>query len=166
MNWVFREAQKNPKKELEPNTDILFTLPSEKNQENRERETARFEERKASNVSSIPLNFCEQQALGANSTKRGHTRIYSMFVQSGTVGTTSSQPEIQGRKQEVSVIEKSNANCLICFDKLPDSVFMECGHGGSNVFNREFDKLSGICYDCALDVWKTTGECYLCRKVN
>lgn len=30
---------------------------------------------------------------------------------------------------------------------------MECGHGG-------------ICYDCSLEVWKTTGECYLCRDVN
>ena len=28
---------------------------------------------------------------------------------------------------------------------------MECGHGGT-------------CYNCALDLWKTTGECYLCRK--
>ena len=27
-------------------------------------------------------------------------------------------------------LEKSLLNCLICFDKTPDSVFMECGHGG------------------------------------
>lgn len=25
---------------------------------------------------------------------------------------------------------KTGATCLICFDKLPDAVFMECGHGG------------------------------------
>lgn len=25
---------------------------------------------------------------------------------------------------------KANTTCLICFDKLPDAVFMECGHGG------------------------------------
>lgn len=27
-------------------------------------------------------------------------------------------------------MDKSIVNCLICFDKTPDSVFMECGHGG------------------------------------
>ena len=27
-------------------------------------------------------------------------------------------------------VEKSILNCLICFDKSPDSVFMDCGHGG------------------------------------
>jgi hypothetical protein len=23
----------------------------------------------------------------------------------------------------------------------------------------------GVCYDCSLEVWKTTNECYLCRDV-
>ena len=41
--------------------------------------------------------------------------------------------------------------CLICYDHPPDAVFMECGHGGT-------------CYDCALDVWQNTDECFLCRK--
>jgi hypothetical protein len=41
--------------------------------------------------------------------------------------------------------------CLICFDALPDAVFMTCGHGG-------------VCYTCAIDVWKKNAECYLCRK--
>ena len=26
--------------------------------------------------------------------------------------------------------ERSVQNCLICYDKPPDAVFMECGHGG------------------------------------
>lgn len=30
-------------------------------------------------------------------------------------------------------VEKSLVNCLICFDKIPDSVFMECGHGGNYI---------------------------------
>ena len=49
--------------------------------------------------------------------------------------------------------DKSVMNCLICFDKPPDAVFMECGHGG-------------VCYDCSLELWKSTGECYLCRNVK
>lgn len=40
--------------------------------------------------------------------------------------------------------------CSVCYANEPDSVFMRCGHGG-------------VCYDCAIDIWKTTGECYLCR---
>lgn len=42
---------------------------------------------------------------------------------------------------------------MVCFDKQPDSVFMECGHGG-------------LCYECSLDVWRTSNECYLCRNVG
>ncbi|KAL4474450.1 hypothetical protein ABPG72_007849 [Tetrahymena utriculariae] len=41
--------------------------------------------------------------------------------------------------------------CLVCFDNQPDSVILECGHGG-------------LCNQCALDIWKKTGECYLCRQ--
>jgi len=40
---------------------------------------------------------------------------------------------------------------LICFDNEPDAVIMECGHGG-------------VCYECSLEIWKSTGECYLCRE--
>ena len=42
--------------------------------------------------------------------------------------------------------------CGVCFAQPADSVYMPCGHGG-------------ICYDCAIDIWKTSDECYLCRKV-
>lgn len=49
-------------------------------------------------------------------------------------------------------INESMNNCIICFENIPDAVFMECGHGG-------------ICYECSLELWKTTGECYLCRNV-
>lgn len=42
--------------------------------------------------------------------------------------------QISSKNNELSSpserIEKSLVNCLICFDKVPDSVFMECGHGG------------------------------------
>lgn len=27
-----------------------------------------------------------------------------------------------------------------------------------------FLQKKGLCYDCAVDIWKKTGECYLCRK--
>eukprot|EP01016_Furgasonia_blochmanni_P019441 TRINITY_DN21801_c0_g1_i1.p1 TRINITY_DN21801_c0_g1~~TRINITY_DN21801_c0_g1_i1.p1 ORF type:complete len:187 (+),score=17.71 TRINITY_DN21801_c0_g1_i1:65-625(+) len=47
--------------------------------------------------------------------------------------------------------EPSVTTCLVCFDKMPDAVFMNCGHGG-------------VCYECSLEIWKKTGECYLCRN--
>lgn len=55
------------------------------------------------------------------------------------------------RLQAEAKVNESIANlCGVCFANEPDSVFMRCGHGG-------------ICYDCAIDIWKSTGECYLCR---
>ena len=27
-------------------------------------------------------------------------------------------------------LNQSIINCLVCYDRLPDAVFMECGHGG------------------------------------
>lgn len=46
----------------------------------------------------------------------------------------------------------ANIFCLVCFENQPDCVIMQCGHGG-------------ICYDCTLDVWRKSGECFLCRNV-
>lgn len=33
-------------------------------------------------------------------------------------------------ESKVENLDRSIVNCLICFDKTPDAVFMECGHGG------------------------------------
>lgn len=41
--------------------------------------------------------------------------------------------------------------CNVCFEIESDVVFMECGHGG-------------LCFRCAEDIWKASGECYLCRQ--
>lgn len=42
------------------------------------------------------------------------------------------KPKLQLKQEEegVKVAEKSVVQCLVCFDKVPDAVFMECGHGG------------------------------------
>jgi Zinc finger, C3HC4 type (RING finger) len=51
-----------------------------------------------------------------------------------------------------SNLNESVANlCSVCFASEPDSVYMKCGHGG-------------VCYECAIDIWKSTSECYLCRE--
>ncbi|EAR93895.2 zinc finger, C3HC4 type (RING finger) protein (macronuclear) [Tetrahymena thermophila SB210] len=47
--------------------------------------------------------------------------------------------------------DKEQQTCLVCFVNQPNSVLMPCGHGG-------------ICADCAKDVCKKNGCCYLCRQ--
>ena len=69
----------------------------------------------------------------------GEQNLSQMFI-----GSTpqKNQPESQAKEEP----------CNVCFQKAPDGVFMKCGHGG-------------LCYECALEVWKKTPECYMCRKV-
>ncbi|CAD8141924.1 unnamed protein product [Paramecium pentaurelia] len=57
--------------------------------------------------------------------------------------------QIQNQPRSISL--SSINQCCICFDNDPDALFMQCGHGG-------------VCYHCALDMWKNKDECYLCRK--
>eukprot|EP01017_Pseudomicrothorax_dubius_P025024 TRINITY_DN2667_c0_g1_i1.p1 TRINITY_DN2667_c0_g1~~TRINITY_DN2667_c0_g1_i1.p1 ORF type:complete len:274 (+),score=50.13 TRINITY_DN2667_c0_g1_i1:82-822(+) len=54
-------------------------------------------------------------------------------------------------KEENNPVDQSVSTCLVCFDRSPDAVVMPCGHGG-------------LCYDCAVEIWEKTEECYLCRK--
>lgn len=49
--------------------------------------------------------------------------------------------------------DQSVGNCLICYESYPDAVILECGHGG-------------LCYQCAVEMWKKADECFLCRKVT
>ncbi|KAL4432052.1 hypothetical protein ABPG74_017788 [Tetrahymena malaccensis] len=66
----------------------------------------------------------------------------------------SMKPDIKDKSQKQEEEESKNTsvqNCLVCFENQPDTVFMKCGHGG-------------ICYECALLIWKNTQECYLCRQ--
>ena len=39
---------------------------------------------------------------------------------------------------------------MICYYEDKDAIFMDCGYGG-------------VCYECALEIWKTSNECHLCR---
>jgi hypothetical protein len=60
------------------------------------------------------------------------------------------KPRILSPKH-VQTTEPARAECVICFEREADSVFMECGHGG-------------MCYDCGVDIWTKSNECFLCRK--
>lgn len=41
--------------------------------------------------------------------------------------------------------------CTICFEKAKNAVMLACGHGG-------------VCYNCSIDVFVTSGHCPFCRK--
>ncbi|KAL4473944.1 hypothetical protein ABPG72_000306 [Tetrahymena utriculariae] len=73
--------------------------------------------------------------------------------QSSALRKEDMKPEIKdySQKQDEESKNTSVQNCLVCFENQPDTVFMNCGHGG-------------ICYECALLIWKNTQECYLCRQ--
>ena len=55
----------------------------------------------------------------------------------------------------VSVITKNEdaVDCLICFENKSNAFLLKCGH-------------SGICFECATKILKTTHSCHLCRKVD
>lgn len=85
-------------------------------------------------------------------------------------------------KNEISVIEKcpstakrgenekdksSNSllTCVICFQNSPNAVFMDCGHGGIFIFFYYYLIALGLCYKCAIAIFRGNGLCSMCRKV-
>lgn len=69
----------------------------------------------------------KQETFIVNNEKAQETEKY--------IGT----PEMQDNLNKSGFGDRSVVNsCLICFDKSPDSVFMDCGHGGIFSFNISF----------------------------
>lgn len=53
--------------------------------------------------------------------------------------------------REEEPLSASALLCNVCFGAETDAVFAPCGHGG-------------ICLECAEEVWRVSGECFLCRQ--
>ena len=158
---------------LKTNTNTIFTGQTEMNPsmitelEEERRLTART--RNMSNLGESRIQILRHpESLEDIQSGRTHKRVFSCqnpiremedfhiqhieeSIGKSLSGLINSENPNSSRSK-VQDSQTSIANCLICFDKLPDSIIMECGHGG-------------ICYDCALDLWKSSAECYLCRKV-
>ncbi|CAD8044564.1 unnamed protein product [Paramecium primaurelia] len=71
--------------------------------------------------------------------------------QKSIIDIENNSQEIEQVKVPRSVSLSSINSCCICFDNEPNALFMQCGHGG-------------VCYNCAIDLWKNKEECYLCRN--
>ncbi|CAI2375351.1 unnamed protein product [Moneuplotes crassus] len=50
-----------------------------------------------------------------------------------------------------SKTDKETYECCVCYTNPPNGVFFACGH-------------AGICYECAVEIFKKKGKCHFCRK--
>ncbi|KAL4468363.1 hypothetical protein ABPG72_012257 [Tetrahymena utriculariae] len=99
------------------------------------------------------MNFNRQQSIKNENQDSTNKLPLPLFEEESSICDQSQQSKCQQDQSSMmscSRMDKSVNTCLVCFDKQPDSVFMDCGHGG-------------VCYECSLEIWKKTGECYLCR---
>ena len=96
------------------------------------------------------------------------TQVISLSeaLESPRVKESAREPNVAPIKSPTSD-SSAAVQCLICFDNAPDAVFMECGHGGKSWDKtKRFNLNVGVCYECSLEIWKSTNECYLCRNVS
>lgn len=60
------------------------------------------------------------------------------FTTNSKNATNPTSPEIEKTQtpedRDKSVLDQSVNSCLICFDKRPNAVFMDCGHGGISLW--------------------------------
>ena len=89
-------------------------------------------------------NIISQDELGVFHTRSKSLQIVPLLNESyhkyinGAGDTLQVQYSPSSHEKKVPVneekplenLDRSVVNCLICFDKTPDAVFMECGHGG------------------------------------
>jgi len=111
----------------------------------------------------IPDRRGDEEGLELPTFNKHHRRINSnpnlspnkMFSLFEAIESPKVRDSVRIEYDPPIISPKSDASqavqCLICFDNPPDAVFMECGHGG-------------VCYECSLEIWKATNECYLCRN--
>lgn len=93
--------------------------------------------------------------------KKRHYRALSTSTHGITARETHrrvvSSATTQDRRQSLEDItprfdsEVPTKVCFMCDEHISDAVLMECGHGG-------------LCHACALQLWKTSSQCHLCRS--
>ncbi|KAL4430309.1 hypothetical protein ABPG74_019468 [Tetrahymena malaccensis] len=152
-NYQFGKTQNNPlindqKKRddevLLQNTNAISNNNNNNNNQHRRFLSAQF---------TSQMNFNRQQSLKNDNPDSTNKLPLPPFEEENSICDQSQQSKCQQDQSSMmscSRMDKSANTCLVCFDKQPDSVFMDCGHGG-------------VCYECSLEIWKKTGECYLCR---
>lgn len=102
-------------------------------------------------VQMAPFTFKETQPKLLIQTPKGLYKNVNPFIISSArlpetqkiLNSFRNDPNIDVHVLEVknsATSNKGGTTCLICFDKLPDAVFMECGHGGYLIKNSFIEK--------------------------
>lgn len=75
------------------------------------------------------------------------------FIESGFTRDQSDPSSLHDESHSDlnEIVVDANSLCIICFERIKNSVFLKCGHGG-------------VCYACALDTCVVSGKCPLCRS--
>ena len=74
---------------------------------------------------TTPPMIKSQPDLFMNKSFNFTTHSKNQTTQTGDIDKTPEE-----RDRDKSVLDQSVNSCLICFDKRPNAVFMDCGHGG------------------------------------
>ncbi|CAD8118505.1 unnamed protein product [Paramecium sonneborni] len=98
-------------------------------------------------IQELDLKITEKQLFSINQTIKNKPQVEKKRSNSQLI-TIARDESIQNQKIDIS--QTSNI-CIVCYERGPNAVFMNCGHGGT-------------CYQCAVDIWKQKTECYLCRE--
>ncbi|KAJ8608511.1 hypothetical protein CTAYLR_005720 [Chrysophaeum taylorii] len=67
------------------------------------------------------------------------------------IKAVSSQEVLDPEAAQPSAVLDPTDVCTICFEKAKNAVILSCGHGG-------------VCYNCSIDVYVTSGHCPFCRN--
>ena len=125
MNIFFNNKNENENNQKN-NKDYIHLMENKEKLNVILKETAIILDGKIKNISNPDKKF-----------KKKHKRIFSMqtFSKEKENFLISSRIKnidefLPGNSEEY----KTNQKCLICFDKEPDSVIMNCGHGGNFFF--------------------------------
>ncbi|KAL4441309.1 hypothetical protein ABPG74_013604 [Tetrahymena malaccensis] len=120
---------KNHFKNSQTNQQIKQSILNQKNQQNK-----------------IAVDSCSINKSNPDNQKTSESKNDTLNNQTSlnTNNNDISKSENQKNKQ-------NEVMCVVCFENPPNTVFMNCGHGG-------------ICKQCALDISIKTGTCFLCRE--
>ena len=156
---VFSPVNKNGHKE-KPNSKVESGVVSVRNFEaanekitnpllrmlnnNEECLSARYVRKPGENLSSNPDLQCDNLCFTNDDVNLAKQVGYNDLL------THAKSPDRSGKWEDSEKDYNDDQACMICFDDFPDAVIMNCGHGG-------------ICYKCALESWKKSKECFMCR---
>ena len=106
--------------------------------------SARHVRKPGENLSSNPDVQCDKLCFTNDDVNLAKQMGYNDLL------TQAKSPDRRGKWEDSEKDYNDDQACMICFDDFPDAVIMNCGHGG-------------ICYKCALESWKKSKECFMCR---